>query len=109
LTTSPDQPRPDGHANPKGIANWKFNDTYAKVLIMRNISESYGQMVHAKQSRTSHDMWTDLEAVTVHEFQSHEANTSYIRNHFCTYAEEGISSRISINSTGKALMTLNDP
>lgn len=78
--------RPDEHADPKGATNRKFNDTCAKVLIMRNIS--HGQMVPVQLSRTSHGMWTNLEAM--HESQSHETIiASYTRSLFRTYVEEG--------------------
>lgn len=77
--------RPDKHADPIGAANWSFNDTYARTLIIRNIADS--QMAHVRQCKTAHDMWVNLEAV--HEPKRRKTVISCIQNLFRTYAEEG--------------------
>ena len=76
--------RPSRRLDPIGTSNWGFNDTYAIILLNRNIAPA--QSIHISQCKTSRDMWMNLEAV--HESQSHETITSYICNLFRTYAEE---------------------
>jgi hypothetical protein len=68
-----------------GAANWSFNDTYAKILITRNVADS--QMAHVRPCKTAHDMWVNLEAV--HEPKRRKTVISCIQNLFHTYAEEG--------------------
>ena len=70
--------------DPIGASNWGFNDTYAMILLNRNIAPA--QSIHISQCKTSRDMWMNLEAV--HKSQSHETITSYIRNLFHPYAKE---------------------
>jgi hypothetical protein len=53
--------RPNPKTNPEEANAWRFNDTYAKMLITNNIEEA--EMVHLGQNATSHDMWMNLEAV----------------------------------------------
>ena len=77
--------RPDQVQDPEGASNWDFNDTYAKVLIANNVTST--QMVHISQSRTSHESWSNLEAV--HDAKSHQTTIGIIRNLYRTSAEEG--------------------
>ena len=41
--------------------NWSFNDNYAQVVIVNNITAS--EMVHVGQCKTAKDIWNNLEAV----------------------------------------------
>ena len=52
---------PDPDNNPKGTHNWKFNDTYAQVLIMSNISDA--EKMHTQGCTTLYKMWTNLQSI----------------------------------------------
>ena len=64
--------------------NWDWNDNYAQVIIMNNISQE--EMVHVGRCRTANLMWNSLEAV--HESKGHQTIIAIIRNLFHTVAKE---------------------
>lgn len=64
--------------------NWSFNDNYAQVLIVNNITAS--EMVHVGQCKTAKNIWNNLEAV--HESKGHQTIVSIIRNLFHTKADD---------------------
>ena len=68
----------------KSAEDWKFNDNYAQVIIMNNITST--EMVHVSQCMTAKAMWDSLEAV--HESKGHQTIVSIIRNLFHTKADE---------------------
>jgi len=68
----------------KSAEDWKFNDNYAQVIIMNNITST--EMVHVSQCMTAKAMWDSLEAV--HESKGHQTIVSIIRNLFHTRADE---------------------
>src|ERR1700678_97351 len=76
--------RPDPAQDPNGATNWDFNDTYAKVLIVNNVTTT--QMMYIKQTQTSHKNWCNLEAI--HDAKSHQTTIGIIRNLYCTTATE---------------------
>jgi hypothetical protein len=63
--------RPD---DAKNAANWKFNDNYAQIMIINNITST--EMVHVGQCDTAKGMWDNLEAV--HESKGHQTIVSII-------------------------------
>ena len=67
-------PRPDPAQDPDGATNWDFNDTYAKVLIVNNVTTT--QMMYIKQTQTSHENWCNLEAI--HDAKSHQTTIGII-------------------------------
>ena len=64
--------------------NWRYNDNYAQVVIMNNITST--EIIHVGQCSTSQAMWESLEAV--HESKGHQTIVSIIRNLFHTKADE---------------------
>ena len=68
----------------KDVENWDFNDNYAQVLIINNITST--QMIHIGQSTMASAMWSSLEAV--HKSKGHQTIIAIIRNLFHTTAEE---------------------
>ena len=64
--------------------NWSFNDNFAQVIIVNNIS--LAEMVHVGQCKTAKDIWDNLEAV--HETKGHQIIVSIIRNLFHTKADD---------------------
>ena len=52
--------RPDDKNSEDG-KNWSFNDNYAQVVIVNNITAS--EMVHVGQCKTAKNIWNNLEAV----------------------------------------------
>ena len=78
----------DGHVPRPGDAlearNWDWNDNYAQVIIMNNISQN--EMVHVGQCKTANSMWNSLEAV--HESKGHQTIIAIIRNLFHTIATD---------------------
>jgi hypothetical protein len=70
--------------NPVGSEIWEYNDNYAQVIIVSNISST--EMVHVSQCGNAHAMWTSLEAV--HEAKDHQTMIVVIQNLFHTIAEE---------------------
>ena len=64
--------------------NWKYNDNYAQVMIINNITST--EMVHVGQCDTAKAMWDNLEVV--HESKGHQTIVSIIRNLFHTKADE---------------------
>ena len=64
--------------------NWSFNDNFAQVIIVNNITSA--EMVHVGQCKTAKDIWDNLEAV--HESKGHQTIVSIIRNLFHTKADD---------------------
>lgn len=54
-------PCPDAALDPVGAKNWRYNDTYAKLLIRSNISAT--EKVHTDGCPTSHRMWLNLQSI----------------------------------------------
>lgn len=72
---------------------WEYNDNYAQVIIVSNISSM--EMVHISQCDNAHAMWTSLEAV--HEAKGHQTIIAVIRNLFHTIAEENANINKHLN------------
>jgi hypothetical protein len=53
--------QPNSDDDPEGAKNWAFNDTYAKLLIIINLTST--QVVYTTGCKTAHSMWANLEAV----------------------------------------------
>ena len=68
----------------KSAKNWEFNDNYAQVMIINNITSA--ETVHVSQCLTAKAMWDSLEAV--HETKGHQTIVSIIWNLFHTKADE---------------------
>ena len=49
---------PDPARDPAGARNWRYNDTYAKMLIINNVGSS--EKTHIRGCQTSHKMWENL-------------------------------------------------
>ena len=64
--------------------NWDWNDNYAQVIIMNNISQE--ETVHVGQCRTANLMWNSLEVV--HESKGHQTIIAIICNLFHTVAKD---------------------
>ena len=64
--------------------NWSFNDNFAQVIIVNNITSA--EMVHVGQCKTAKDIWDNLEPV--HESKGHQTIVSIIRNLFHTKADD---------------------
>ena len=64
--------------------NWDWNDNYAQVIIMNNISQE--EMVYVGRCGTANLMWNSLEAV--HESKGHQTIIAIIRNLFHTVAKD---------------------
>jgi hypothetical protein len=74
--------RPEEDEDVVGTKNWDYNDNYAQMMIVNNITSS--EMVHIGQCSNAKAMWDNLEAV--HESQGHQTIVSVIRNLFHTHA-----------------------
>ena len=68
----------------KSAKNWEFNDNYAQVMIINNITSP--ETVHTSQCLTAKAMWESLEAV--HKTKGHQTVVLIIWNLFHTKAEE---------------------
>jgi hypothetical protein len=66
-------PRPNSDDDPN-IGNWEYNDNYAQVMIINNITST--EMVHVGQCDTARAMCESLEAI--HEFKGHQTIISII-------------------------------
>jgi hypothetical protein len=53
--------QPNSDDDPEGAKNWAFNDTYAKLLIIINLTST--QVVYTTGCKTAHSMWANLGAV----------------------------------------------
>jgi hypothetical protein len=62
--------------DPAGSKIWEYNDNYAQVVIVNNISST--EMVHISQCMNVHAMWQSLEAV--HKAKGHQTMIAVIRN-----------------------------
>jgi hypothetical protein len=106
-------PRPE---NAQEASNWDFNDTYAQVIIVNNVTSV--QMVHVGQCKTACAMWSSLE--TVHDSKRHPhtitaafqnlVRTSFDENtniseHLCKLKRY----RERINSMGVDRIKISDP
>ena len=64
--------------------NWDWNDNYAQVIILNNISQE--ETVHVGWCRTANLMWNSLEVV--HESKVHQTIIAIICNLFHTVAKD---------------------
>ena len=64
---------------------WTFNDSYAQVVITKNLDDS--QILHVARRQTSNEMWTALRAI--HEVAGHQTAIAVQRALFRTLADEG--------------------
>jgi hypothetical protein len=87
----------------KSAKNWDFNDNYAQVMIINNISTT--EMVHISQCVTAKAMWDSLEAV--HETKGHQTIVSIIRNLFHTKADEDSDINEHLNQLKKYWERIN--
>ena len=83
-------PRPE---DAQQARNWDFNDNYAQVIIVNNITSP--EMVHVEQCKTARAMWTSLEVV--HKSKGHQMAMAIIRHIFRARADD--SSNISEHLT----------
>ena len=70
--------------NAESTDNWWYNDNYAQVVIMNNITST--EIIHVGQCSTSQAMWDSLEAV--HESKGHQTIVSIIWNLFHMKVDE---------------------
>ena len=68
----------------KGARNWEFNDNYAQVIVINNITSL--ETVYTSQCQTAKAMRESLEAV--HKTKGHQTIVSIIWNLFHTKADE---------------------
>ena len=87
----------------KSAQNWEFNDNYAQVMIINNISST--EMVHVSQCSTAKAMWDNLEVV--HESKGHQTIVSVIRNLFHTKASEDSNISEHLNQLKKYWERIN--
>ncbi len=71
--------------DPEGANNWDFNDSYAAMLIYKNISVA--QKVHTGQDNLAYEVWKNLEAM--HKVMGHTTVITWICTLFKCTAEEG--------------------
>jgi hypothetical protein len=64
---------------------WEFNDSYASMLIMNNISSP--EMLYVDECTNAHQMWTSLR--DVHEEKSTQTIIAHACNFWRITAEEG--------------------
>ena len=72
---------------------WDYNDNYAQVIIVSNISST--EMVHVSQCNTASAMWKSL--IAVHEAKGHQTMIAVIQNLLHTIAEENSDINIHLN------------
>ena len=77
-------PYPDLKDNQESAANWVYNDMFAQLLIMSNISVR--EHVHTNRCTSSHRMWLSLQSM--HESKLHLILTMYLRTLMNTVAAE---------------------
>ena len=87
----------------KSAKNWEFNDNYAQVMIINNITSP--ETVHTSQCLTAKVMWDSLEAV--HKTKGHQTIVSIIRNLFQTKAEEDSNTGEHLNQLKKYWERIN--
>ena len=67
---------PNPMIDPVGAKNWRYNDTYAKMLITNNIDAS--EKIHTRGCTTSRKMWKNLR--TIYESTSYFVQTDRFRD-----------------------------
>jgi hypothetical protein len=77
-------PSPDAEMSEEDSAAWKFNDSFARTLILNNISDT--QVVHVQSATTAKEMWDNL--ASVHEPKAHYLAFLIQRNLFRACADE---------------------
>src|SRR5260221_9106263 len=75
---------PEQTRDPVGASNWQYNDTFAMILIMTNISPR--EKVYTNGCPTSHRMWRSLQSM--HKLMSYLIATDNFRS-LMTRANEG--------------------
>jgi hypothetical protein len=85
---------PNPTHNPVGAKNWDFNNSYAAMLICKNISAS--QKVYAGQDNKSYEVWRNLKAI--HEVTGNMMIITWIQTLFKCTAEEGNDIKEHLNN-----------
>jgi len=80
-----DVQRPNSANDPVGARNWDFNDSYAAMLIYKNISTV--QKVHVGQDNSAYEVWRNMEVI--HEITGHIMIITWIWTLFKCTAKEG--------------------
>lgn len=99
--------RPEEDEDVVGAKSWDYNDNYAQMMIVNNITSS--EMVHIGQCANAKAMWDNLEAV--HESKGHQTIVSVIWNLFHTHASEddNISNHLNkLKEYWECINTMND-
>ncbi len=92
--------------NTMDAANWDYNDNYAQVIIVNNISST--DMVHLGQCDTANAMWSSLKAM--HESKDHQTIIAVfrkIRNLFHTASEDNTNISEHLNKLTQYLGRIN--
>ena len=77
-------PYPDLKDNPNSATNWMYNNMFAQLLIMSNISVK--EHVHTNGCTSTHCMWLSLQSM--HKSKSHLILTTHLRTLMNTIAAE---------------------
>jgi len=77
------KPSPD--ADPDSVENWRFNDSYIKMLIAKYIAED--EMIYTTGCQTTKDMWANLEKF--HQLTSYSLITDILRTLSNMQARDG--------------------
>jgi hypothetical protein len=77
--------RPDPGTDPIGAENWRFNDSYTKMLIAQNIAAL--ERLYTRECKTAHDMWMNLRKI--HLPMRNPALTAKLRILYKIRAEDG--------------------
>jgi hypothetical protein len=78
-------PCPNETDDPVGASNWAYNDTYAQMLIITNISTT--EKVHTRGCPTAHSMWLNLQSM--HDYANQPGMAAHYRTLFHTNVAEG--------------------
>jgi hypothetical protein len=76
---------PDPNLDPQGLRDWKYNNTYAIMLVTNNLADS--QTVHVSGCRTTREVWTNLE--TIHASKGSHTIAAYMRTFYHASVNEG--------------------
>ena len=67
------------------VKNWTWNDAHMCFIIVNNLASS--QLIHVKEYKSSHQMWTNL--VMIHQVQGACKGMNYMNMLFKSMAEKG--------------------
>src|SRR5260221_10374060 len=79
-------PCPDPMIDPFGARNWRYNDTFTKIMISNNIAPS--ECPHTRGCATAHKMWQNLQMI--YQSTSYLIQTEKIREICTTRVYEGM-------------------